>query len=143
MIIPDINLLIYAYNPDARDHTGAKKWWEELLQSSASVALPWIVVLGFIRLSTTRGVFVRPASVEEVTRRVDLWFEQPGVFLLQPGRQHWPVVKKTLAVTAGGSLTTDAHLAALAIEYQAELQSTDADFSRFPGLRWRNPLAAN
>lgn len=140
MIIPDLNLLLYAYNVGARDHAAAKSWWQNLVQSGARVGIPWIVVLGFIRLSTTRGVFSTPAAPPDVLQRVEEWLAQPSVSIIHPGDHHLSILRATLAATAGGPLTTDAHLAALAIEHNAELHSNDADFSRFAGLRWRNPL---
>lgn len=141
MIIPDINLLLYAYNSGAIDHAPARRWWEDLLSSEERVGLAWIVILGFVRLSTTRGVLHTPVSPADALARVQSWLEQPGVSILNPGPRHLTELRTALAGTAGGPLTTDAHLAALAIEHQAELHSNDDDFSRFQGLRWRNPLA--
>jgi uncharacterized protein len=140
MIVPDLNLLLYAYDPHAKNHSAAKSWWEGLLRSNDSVGIPWVVTIGFLRLATTRGVFRNPATPQHAMHQVESWFAQPGVFALQPGAQHLSILNKTLAATAGGPLTTDAHLAALAIEHQAELHSNDSDFSRFSGLHWRNPL---
>ena len=142
MIVPDLNLVLYAYNPGAADHGAAKAWWQNLLGSGAPVGIPWIVVLGFVRLSTTRGVFQTPATTTEALDRVDSWLEQPGVSILNPGDQHLIHLRSALAATSGGALTTDAHLAALAMEHRAELHTNDTDFSRFRGLRWRNPLPA-
>lgn len=142
MIVPDLNLLLYAYNPGAADHLAAKKWWEELLRSGAQVGIPWIVILGFIRLSTTRGVLAVPVSPADALGRVEAWLRQPGVSVLNPGANHLSFLRTALAATAGGPLTTDAHLAALAMEHHAELHSNDADFSRFAGLRMENPLAS-
>jgi toxin-antitoxin system PIN domain toxin len=140
MIIPDLNLLVYAYNPDALAHRQAKLWWEQLLQGGATVGLPWVVVTGFVRLSTTRGVLAQPATVAEALHRVEAWLAEPCITLLNPGSRHFEILKQTLGCTAGGAMTTDAHLAALAIEHRAELHSNDSDFGRFPGLRWTNPL---
>ncbi len=141
MIIPDINLLLYAYHPGAQLHAAARAWWEGLMRGHTPVGLPWVVITGFIRLSTTRGVLAQPATVAQAVARVDSWLAQRCVTHLNPGPSHFNILKQTLACTAGGSLTTDAHLAALALEHQAELHSNDTDFSRFPGLRWKNPLA--
>ena len=142
MIIPDINLLVYAYNADATEHAAAREWWENLLNSGQAVGLPWIVILGFVRLATTRGVLRNPATPAQALAHVESWLVQPGVAILNPGSRHVVELRTTLGVTSGGAMTTDAHLAALAIEHQAELHSNDTDFSRFAGLQWRNPLAA-
>jgi uncharacterized protein len=140
MIIPDVNLLLYAYDADSDNHRAAKRWWEDLLNSTERIALPWIVILGFVRLSTARGVLNHPITPSEALTHIESWLSQPGVSLLNPGARHLALLRITLGATAGGPLTTDAHLAALAMEWQAELHSNDTDFSRFPGLRWRNPL---
>ena len=142
MILPDLNLLLYAYNPGAAQHAAARAWWESLLRGGGRVGIAWAVILGFVRLTTTRGVLARPATPAEAVSRIVSWLEQPGVFILSPGPRHLEVFARTLAATPGGALTTDAHLAALAIENQAELHSNDTDFARFAGLRWHNPLAA-
>ena len=142
MIIPDLNLLLYAYNAESANHRLAKRWWEDLLSSDDPVGLPWIVILGFVRLSTTRGVLNDPITPNQALTYVGDWLSQPPVSILNPGPRHFAEFRGTLAAIHGGPLTTDAHLAALAIEYQAELHSTDSDFSRFSGLRWRNPLVA-
>jgi len=103
--------------------------------------MAWVTLLGFVRLTTHRQVLVTPLPVATVTGLVEEWLEQPVVRLLVPGRDHvrhcFGFLRK---LGVAGNLTTDAHLAALALEYQAELHSTDTDFARFPGLHWRNPL---
>jgi uncharacterized protein len=140
MIIPDLNLLLYAYNSGAEEHSAAKSWWQDLVRSGRPIGIPWLVVLGFLRLSTTRGVFAQPVAPADALQRVDTWFSQPNISLLNPGPRHFTILRATFSATPGGALTSDAHLAALAIEHQAELHSNDADFSRFSGLRWRNPI---
>lgn len=141
MILPDLNLLVYAHNAGAPDHAASRAWWENLLNSQEPVAIPWAVALGFIRLVTNRVVLDTPMTSTVAVGHVRSWFAQPNVEPIEPGRQHLDVLDRLLsAAGVAGSLTTDAHLAALAIEYQCELHSNDADFARFPGLRWRNPL---
>lgn len=141
MILPDLNLVVYAYNRDAPHHAAARAWWEELLNNTQPVAVPWVVVLGFVRLMTHRAVLIAPLSPADAIAIVREWFAQPNVERLDPGPQHIDVLDRLLAaVGTAGNLTTDAHLAALAIEHQCELHSNDNDFTRFPGLRWRNPL---
>ena len=142
MIIPDINLLVYAYNSDAPHHDTARVWWEDCLSEPRPVGIPWAVSLGFVRIMTSREVLVDPMEPGEALARVGSWLERPQAHPLVPGPRHLQILTEIMhAAGASGRLTTDAHLAALAIETQAELHSNDADFSRFPGLRWVNPLA--
>ena len=141
MIVPDVNLLIYAYNRDAPHHADAKAWWEELLSSSDPVGLPWATALGFIRLMTHRSVLVTPLPAKDTIAHVRSWHMRPNVSVLEPGPRHLELLDRLFeALGTAAGLTTDAHLAALAIEHQCELCSNDADFARFPGLRWSNPL---
>jgi toxin-antitoxin system PIN domain toxin len=142
MILPDINLLIHAYNRESPVHAKARAWWEALLNGQALVGLPWAVVLGFIRLTTHRQVMSNPLPVTTACQHVRAWLGQPAVSLIDPGSRHAEILFGLLeSLGTAGNLTTDAHLAALAIEHQAELHSTDVDLSRFSGLRWVNPLA--
>ena len=141
MIIPDVNLLIYAYNDQATQHAAAKAWWEALLNGKTPVGLSWLAIAGFIRLMTHPRVLVMPMPVVQTTTIIRSWLAQAPVRMLQPGPKFPEIFLRQLEqVGTGGNLTTDAQFAALAIEYQAELHSNDADFSRFPGLRWTNPL---
>lgn len=141
MILPDLNLLVYAYNSDAPAHTRAKGWWESTLSENRPVGLPWAVILGFLRLMTSRRVVVDPMTTQEAIGHIRSWLERPQVQLLVPGPRHLDLLDSlTRNSQASGDLTTDIHLAALAIEHQAELHTNDHDFSRFPGLRWMNPL---
>jgi len=141
VIIPDLNLVIYAHNVDAPAHAAARAWWEGLLNQDEPVAIPWVVVLGFVRLMTHRAVLVTPMTPAAAMAHVRAWFARANVEHLEPGPQHLEVLERLLTtVGAAGNLTTDAHLAALAIEHQSEIHSNDNDFARFAGLRWRNPL---
>jgi toxin-antitoxin system PIN domain toxin len=101
------------------------------------------VVFGFVRIVTNPRILAEPLSVSDAIAYVNGWFEQPCVQIVEPLDGHWGLAASLLeqAGTAG-NLTTDAHLAALAIQHGCELCSTDTDFGRFPGLRWRNPLRA-
>ena len=142
MIIPDLNLLVYAHNAADARHGVARQWWEGCLNGSETIGLAWVTLLGFVRLTTHRQVLVHPLPVAQATTLVDEWLEQTVVRVLVPGREHARHCFGFLReLGVGGNLTTDAHLAALALEYQAELHSTDVDFGRFSGLRWINPLA--
>lgn len=142
MIVPDVNLLIYAYNRDAPHHQAAKAWWEELLSSDRPVGLPWATMLGFLRLMTHRAVLVTPLEPGKSVAIVRSWHTRSNVTVLEPGPRHLELLGRLFeALGTAGRLATDAHLAALAIEHQGELCSNDTDFARFPGLRWRNPLS--
>jgi toxin-antitoxin system PIN domain toxin len=142
VILPDVNLLVYAYNADAPLHKPAAAWWEEALSGTSQVGLPWIVCLGFTRLMTSRAVLVEPMSTAEALAHVRSWIERPQADIVQPGPRHLDILDSFARVGAlTSTLVTDSHIAALAIELQAEVHSNDGDFSRFPGLRWHNPLA--
>lgn len=142
MILPDVNLLVHAYNSDSPAHAAARVWWEDLLNGTQPVALAWAAILGFIRVTTHRQILANPLPVSEACDHVREWLSRPQVSLLDPGPRHATVILALLeSLGTAGNLTTDAHLAALAMEHQLELHSTDADFSRFRGLRWINPLA--
>ena len=141
MIIPDINLLIYAHNDGASYHDSAKRWWEGLVNGSERVGVPWIVSTGFVRLMTHPRVLAHPATPAEAVDFVLAWFDSPQVITINPEPEHLTHFQRNLiAAGVGANLVTDAHIAAVAMEYQAEVHSNDSDFSRFPGLRWRNPL---
>ena len=139
MIVPDVNLLVYAHDATSRRHDAARAWWETLLSGTTSVGLPWNAILGFIRVTTHGRILQNPLDVGGACSRVRSWIARPQAILIHPGDRHADILFDLLGVA--GNLTTDAHLAALAIEHQAELHSTDADMARFPGLRWKNPLA--
>ncbi len=142
MIVPDINLLVHAYNSESRVHAAARAWWEGLLNATGPVGLSWVTILGFIRVTTHRQILARALPPNAACGRVRAWLSCPYVAILHPGERHAEILFGLLDhLGTGGNLTTDAHLAALCIEHQAELHSTDADFSRFPGLRWKNPVA--
>ena len=141
MIIPDINLLVYAHNDQAPEHAKARTWWETTLNGRVPVGIPWISMSGFIRLMTHPRVLAQPLDIHQAIGHVRSWLAQPPVRILQPGANFEGLFLGYLAqLGTGGNLTTDAQLAALAVEHQAQLHSCDADFSRFPGLRWVNPL---
>lgn len=142
MIIPDINLLVYAYNCDAPFHDASKAWWEQRLSARMTVGLPWVVILGFVRIMSSGAVLTAPMTTAEAIEHARSWLERPQTRILVPGPRHLEILTEIMASgRASGRLTTDAHLAALAIETQSELHSNDVDFARFPGLRWSNPLA--
>lgn len=143
MIAPDINLLIYAVDEDSPFHTKARAWLENALSGTETVGFAWIVLLGFLRLTTRSQFLLHPLSVEQALELVALWLAQSTASIIAPGPRHFELLSDLLSSTGtGGNLTSDAHLAAIAIEYGAEVCSTDNDFGRFDGLHWRNPLTS-
>lgn len=142
MKLIDLNLLLYAVNRDSEYHAPARRWLEKTLSSEEPVGLPWVVLLGFLRIATNPRILQKPLSPDQALEIVDGWLAQPVVRLLQPGEEHWRILRSLLTVSGtAGNLTTDAHLAALAVENGCELCSTDNDFGRFSKLHWINPLA--
>lgn len=140
MKLVDANVLLHAYNTSAPRHAEARAWLEEALSSDEPIALAWIVVLAFLRITTNPRAVARPLAVEAACALVDRLLEQPPVRLLDAGPEHWRHLRRLLHETgSAGNLTTDAHLAALAIEHGATLASYDHDFGRFPHLRWERP----
>ncbi|MBT9332900.1 type II toxin-antitoxin system VapC family toxin [Paracidobacterium acidisoli] len=141
MILVDVNLLIYAVNEDAPEHRVIREWLEKTLSSGEEVGFAWVVLLAFLRLTTRQGLFTKPLPVKTAFELMESWLEQPAASVVHPGPKHFTLLRKLLEDSGtGGNLTTDAHLAAMAIERDAELCSLDRDFARFAGLRWRNPL---
>jgi toxin-antitoxin system PIN domain toxin len=142
VILVDANLLIYAIDSDSPQHPRARPWLERALSGADPVGLPWIVILAFIRITTRDGIMRRPLSIAAALAYVDSWLRRPCVEVIQPGEHHWPIFCRLLEATGtAGNLTSDAHIAALALERGAAVCSTDHDFARFPGIRHVNPLA--
>jgi toxin-antitoxin system PIN domain toxin len=140
MKVIDLNVLLYAVNQDAPGHGRVRSWWEAALVGDEPVGLPWAVLLGFLRLATNAKVFAEPLALDDAIERVDAWLSHPNVRIVGETEEHWRVLKELLGQTGtAGNLTTDAHLAALAIAHGATLASCDADFARFRHLRWENP----
>ena len=141
MILVDANLLIYAVNEDSPHHERARRRLEETLSGDEWVGLAPMVIMAFLRITTRPGIFERPLSCEEAIACCDSWLAQPNVRVVRIGRNHWQVFRNlVLAAGTAGNLTSDAHLAALAIERGCTVCSTDNDFKRFAGLTHENPL---
>jgi uncharacterized protein len=144
MKIVDTNLLVYAYVPALPQHAAARRWLEQTLTEDESVGLAWASVLGFVRVVTSPRIFRVPLLVDRAVAVVDDWFQQQSVEIIQPTPRHWPTLREMLTKgQAGGSMTTDAHVAALAVEHGATVYTTDRDFLRFPGVRVVNPLGGD
>lgn len=141
MILVDANILLYAEDRSSSRHAAAREWWDAQLSGSSPVCLCWSVLNAYIRLTTNARVFDRPLNINQAVSRVDSWLGQPCVRIVQPTTRHWTLFRELLVSgQAAANLVTDAHLAALAIEHGCRLMTTDMDFSRFPSLKWANPL---
>jgi toxin-antitoxin system PIN domain toxin len=141
VILVDANILLYAEDRCSVRHVAARTWWDGQLSGPSPVCLCWSVLGAFIRIGTNPRVFEHPLSLDQALRRIQSWIDQPCVRIVHPTERHWTVFQKLLRDgQAVANLVADAHLAALAIEHGCELVSTDSDFSRFPGVRWRNPI---
>jgi len=141
VIVLDANLLLYAYDSDSQQHARARAWVEQVFSDGTPLGLPWQTVTAFLRITTNPRLSGKRFAPEEAVEIVSRWLEQPNVRLLSPGDQHWFILRQMLLEgQARGPLVSDAHLAALTIEYGGILHTTDRDFARFPGLRWNNPL---
>lgn len=141
MILVDANLVLYAEDSLSAHHAAAREWWDAQLSGTEPVGLCWPVLTAFIRIGTNPRLHRRPLTLKEAVERVQSWLDQPCVRIVNAGDQHWQIFQKLLrAGNATANLVSDAHLAALAVEHSCVLQSTDADFARFPGLKWKNPV---
>jgi toxin-antitoxin system PIN domain toxin len=142
MILVDANILIYAIDRSAPHHARARRWLEATLSGDTRVGLPWIVILAFLRLTTRSGVVRNPLLPDQALAFIDAWLQQPYVTAVGPGERHWPIVSSLLRASGtAGNLTSDAHVAALALEHGATVVSADSDFARFAGVTHLNPLA--
>lgn len=141
MIVLDANLLLYAYDRVSTHHAKARTWIEQLFSGTALIGLPWQTISAFLRIMTNPRLPGERFTLEEAVQVVDGWLDQPNVKLLAAGDHHWILFRQmVIEGQAAGALISDAHLAALAMEYGGVLHTTDRDFARFPGLRWKNPL---
>lgn len=141
MKVPDANLLIYALDETSARHQRARTWLDHTLSGTEDVGFAWVVLLAVLRLTTRATVFAEPFEPAEALDVIDGWLAQPCASLIHPTQRHAAILRGLLfPLGTGGNLTTDAHLAALVLEHGATLCSSDADFSRFPGLSWHDPL---
>lgn len=141
MKLPDVNLLLYTADESSPHSSPARAWLEQALSGTEEVGFAWLALLGFIRISTNPASFANPLSPTRAFEFVESWLDQPIAAVVHPTHQHAAVLRRLLEpLGTGGNLTSDAHLAALAIEHGAELCSHDTDFARFDSLRWVDPL---
>jgi toxin-antitoxin system PIN domain toxin len=142
VIVPDVNLLLYAEIDAFVQHRAARRWWEDVMNGERQVGFAPVVVFGFLRVATNRRVLTDPLPIDDAIRRVQRWLERPHAVFLVPGTQHLEIAFRLLrSLGTGGNLTTDVQIAAHAVEYHGEVFSNDEGFCRFEGVRWLNPLA--
>ena len=133
-------MLLYAVNDTDPKHESSRVWLDDALSSTEVVGFSWVVLLGFLRLSTKVGVFPAPLEPAAAMRRVEAWTTAPAGVIVEPTSRHLLLLAALLAGTGtGGNLVTDANLAALAVEYDATVVTYDNDFDRFTGVRWQVP----
>ncbi|MGH3919087.1 MAG: type II toxin-antitoxin system VapC family toxin [Pseudonocardiaceae bacterium] len=142
MLLPDVNVLVYAFRPDAADHQQYRAWLDGTVNGDSSYACSDLVLSSFVRVVTHPRIFREPSRLAETLTFARAVRNQPVCRPVSPGGQHWSIFTR-LCQQAGakGNLVPDAFLAALAIESGCEWVTTDRDFARFPGLRWRHPLS--
>ena len=140
MIILDANLLIYAHSSSSQHHEAARAWLDEKLNGDTRVGLPWPSLLAFLRILSNPRAVPKPASTSDLWRQVEDWLALDNVWTPAPQQRHAQILGSLLPLASSYPLIPDAHLAALAIEHNLTLCSSDGDFARFPGLRWENPL---
>jgi len=137
----DANLLLYAVDARSPRHSAARAWVEAQLGGTETIGFSWMVLLAFLRLSTSPRVFAQPLTEDRALDVIDAWLAQPCATVVHPGNRHAATLRRLLRpLGTAGNLVSDAHLAALAIEHDAMLCSCDTDFARFAGLRWIDPL---
>ncbi|MDQ3260900.1 MAG: type II toxin-antitoxin system VapC family toxin [Pseudomonadota bacterium] len=141
MILTDVNVLVYAHRKDAENHSRYRRWLSAVMQSPASFGVSDLALSGFLRIVTHPKVFADPSPLDTALAFANQIRDQPNCLLVAAGDRHWSIFDQLVrAVGAKGNLVPDAYFAALAIEAGAEWITTDRDYARFPGLRWRHPL---
>jgi toxin-antitoxin system PIN domain toxin len=143
LILIDANLLLYAYHPRVALHAPSREWLESVLSGTELVRFAWVTLWAFLRIGTSPKIFEHPLTVAEAETIVTSWLDRANAGIIEPGDRHWPIVGGLMRDgQTTGPLVMDAALAAIALEHGATLCTTDRDFSRFPGLKWTNPLEA-
>lgn len=141
MILPDVNVLIYAFRADSEDHVRYKTWLESVVNGPSAYAISAQVLSGLIRISTHPRIFAKPSSRADAFSFCHQLLEQANATVVAPGNRHWEIFEDLCeASQATGNLIQDAWFAALAIENGCEWITSDRDFARFPGLSWRPPF---
>lgn len=141
MQIADVNVLIYAHREESPEHLAYAAWLTQLVRSAQPFAVSELAASGFVRIVTNPRVFSQPTPLEMALEFIEELHAQPACVRLRPGPDHWAIFARLCRqANVHGPLIADAYHAALAIEHGCELVTTNADFARFPGLRWAHPL---
>lgn len=141
MILPDVNVLLYAFRSDSLKHAAYRDWLDGVVNGDEAYGMSPQVLCSVIRIATHPRIYVSPSRYEEVAAFARVLLEQPHCTVVQPGTRHFPIFEDLCRKAAAvGNLVQDAWFAALAIEAGCEWVTTDGDFARFPRLRWRRPL---
>ena len=141
MLLLDVNILLYPFRADGPDHTAYRKWLEGAIATATALGLADVVLSAFLRIATHPRIFDPPTPIEPALQFVEALRAQPASVLIAPGPRHWMIFANLCRQTpARGNVVPDAYLAALAIESGSEFVSTDRDYARFAGLRWRPPF---
>lgn len=141
MIVPDVNVLIYAHREEMAQHAAIRPWLDAVIDADAPYGLGELVLSAFLRIVTSPRVFREPTPVVLAVETAERWRSRRNCVHVRPGPRHWPIFVRLCAESqAKGNRVPDAYLAAMAIESGSEWITTDRDFARYPGLRWRHPL---
>ena len=137
MKLVDTNVLIYAVNADAKQHLAAHDWLTRALADPVGLEMPWVSLLGFMRISTRSGILARPLAPQDALGLMNTWLQMPHTRVPEPTERHAALLGRLLlGAGTAGNLVNDAHLAALAIEHGATVVSYDREFTRFAGVQF-------
>jgi hypothetical protein len=141
VVLADVSVLVYAHREDTEHHLACRSWLEATINGEERYGVSELVLSGFVRITTHPKVFASPSPLMVALEFAEQVREQPSAMLIEPGERHWSIFRRLcVEAKAKGNLVPDAYFAALAIEGGCEWITTDRDYSRFPGLRWRSPL---
>jgi toxin-antitoxin system PIN domain toxin len=142
MILPDVNVLIYAFRQDVPQHTICRPWLAEIVSGDGRFAVSPMALSAVVRITTDSRIYKTPSAIEEAFQFCDFLLGQPNCQIVEPRERHWDIFKRLCITTEiRGRRVTDAWFAALAIESGCEWVTFDRDFARFPGLKWQVPAA--
>jgi toxin-antitoxin system PIN domain toxin len=142
VILPDVNILLYAFRKDTPQHKRIHPWLTSIVVADAPFGVSRLALSAFVRIATNRRIYLEPSSLDECFAFCETLAAQPNCRVIEPGERHWSIFERLCRETdTVGALVTDAWFAALAIEQGCEWVTLDRDYARFPGLKWRTPDA--